>query len=841
MNTVPNPSLDTGLAALKQGNYSVAIAHLKTVRETELDESLVTRASQGLVIAYCKSGDTDQAITLCQELTHHPNPKIREWANTTLTDLNGDRVTPPTNPLTSDSTGFVPLAGTATPQPPPDSTGFVPLNPSPSQPQKTRSNIKQPLVNSTNRLFSNTKTQDTPKNKNAAPTPIQSAEPEQTHSVSLEENSGLHHTSTLDPSLSSPRPRWRNSGRAQNWSPLKPVKLRRLWFVEIVSAIALFVVLQLFTSFVLQTTNNLLVQLPYVNPIQLFYQDPTPAILIVLALLLILSPWVLDALLNQFHGLEALSLAQLTARSPEAAKVLQRICRQRKLPLPTLGILPTNAPVILSYGNLPRTARIVVSEGLLAQLADDEIATLYAGQLGHIAHWDFVLMSLGTLVLQIPYTIYWQVAQWGEQMPKLIGRKLPSYQGFLSPLLTGITGTIAAIAYGCYWLFRLPLLWLSRARVFYSDRASIEATGNPNGMVRALLKIAFGMIEEIHNEHQTHPLLESFDLLLPVGYRQAIALGSCSPQTPVESILAWDCTNPYRDWLLVSASHPLLGERSAMLCRNAQFWKLEPELDLPAIAPPVRNNGARLSKLFNSPKALPLLQGAVFFGLVLGIAFRIVLWVIGQIGDWLNIWQVIWMHKSRSLDIGQVIWTNKTNPIKIVQIVWTHYTTNPLLVACILVTFSLCIFLWINRYFPDIKPATLQTEPNLEDLIGNPASLPADSQPVQLTGKLLGRAGVLNWLGQDLILQTSMGLVRLHFSSYLGPFGNILPRSTRPSDLVNHQVTVTGWLRRGVTPWIDVESLRSQGGRVTRANYPLWLTLIALVAALWGAYLVWLT
>ena len=809
MGAVPNPSLDAGLDALQQANYSDAIAHLEAVRETELDDSLVTQASQALVTAYQRSGDGDSAIALCQHLTDHPDPNVRAWATSTLADLNTNVPATPSRASASDS------------------TGFVPFNPAASQSQtpsqKTPFNIKQRLTDSTKRLFTNAKTQDTP--KSTTPTPAKAnnrrlanagvSGNSRSNSAATAENPSLLPTSysppsTPVPSIFTPRPRWRNSGRAEKWSPLKPIKLTRLWFVEAVTLVAMFWVVHVFLRFVMQTTNAILVQLPFFYPIQLFYRDPVYAIAIVLAILLLLSPWLLDASLKYFHGLESLPLTQLAARSPESAKVVQQFCRQRKLPLPTLGILPTDAPVALTYGNLPWTARIVVSEGLLTQLSEDEVATLYAGQLGHIARWDIVLMSLGVLLLQIPYTIYWQMAQGGERFADFVAQKLPSYRRFLPAIVRGMSGTLASISYGIYWLFRLPLLGFSRARVFYSDRMAVETTGNPNGLTRALLKIALGITEEIQHDRKTSGLLESFDLLLPVGYRQALLFGSCSPHTSFETVLQWDCTNPYRDWLSVSASHPLLGERAAMLGRNAQFWKLDPELHLPAIAPPVRTFNAWISKLVNAPKAFPLLQSAVFFGLLLGIILRGVFWSIGQIGDRLNIWQVIWMHNAR-----------------------------PFLDACILVAFSLSLFLWINRYFPDIKPSTVQTEPNLGESLSQRATLPPDSEPVQITGKLLGRHGLLNWLGQDLILQTSTGLVRLHFSSLLGPLGNLLPKPMRPSHLVDQQVTVTGWFRRGVTPWIDIETLRSQGGKVTRANYPLWLTLLALVAALWGAYQIW--
>lgn len=809
MGAVPNPSLDAGLDALQQANYSDAIAHLEAVRETELDDSLVTQASQALVTAYQRSGDVESAIALCQDLTHHPDPNVRAWATSTLADLNTHVPATPSRASASDS------------------TGFVPFNPAASQSQtpaqKTSFNIKQRLTDSTKRLFANAQTQDSP--KSTTPTPAKAnnrrlanagiSSNTRSNSAATTENPSLlpasySPPSTPVPSIFTPRPRWRNSGRAEKWSPLKPIKLTRLWFVEAVTLVALFWVVHVFLRFVMQTTNAILVQLPFFYPIQLFYRDPAYAIAIVFAVLLVLSPWLLDAVLKYFHGLENLPLTQLAARSPESAKVVQQLCRQRKLPLPRLGILPTDAPVVLTYGNLPWTARIVVSEGLLTQLSDNEVATLYTGQLGHIARWDIVLMSLGVLLLQIPYTIYWQIAQGGERFADFVAQKLPSYRRFLPAIVRGITGTLASISYSIYWLFRLPLLWFSRARVFYSDRLAVETTGNPNGLTRALLKIALGMAEEIQHERKTSGLLESFDLLLPVGYRQALLFGSCSPHTSFETILQWDCTNPYRDWLSATASHPLLGERAAMLGRNAHFWKLDPELNLPAIAPPVRTFGSWMSKLVNAPKAFPLLQSAVFFGLLLGIILRGIFWSIGQIGERFNIWQVIWMHNAR-----------------------------PFLDACILVAFSLSLFLWINRYFPDIKPSTVRTEPNLGESLSNPATLPPDSEPVQITGKLLGRHGLLNWLGQDLILQTSTGLVRLHFSSSLGPLGNLLPKPMRPSHFVDQQVTVTGWFRRGVTPWIDIETLRSQGGKVTRANYPLWLTLLALVAALWGAYQIW--
>ncbi|HBB30523.1 MAG TPA: Zn-dependent protease with chaperone function, partial [Cyanobacteria bacterium UBA9273] len=152
MASVPNPSLDAGMAALEQGDYSLAIAHLEGVCEIELDETLVSQAAMGLVTAYRNSGNATHAITLCQRLTEDPNPKIKEWAVNTLANLTAEF------PASQDHTGFVPLDSSSPDGVASDPTGFVPFNQTTAQPQTpqqtTPSTIKQRLVSSAKRLFS---------------------------------------------------------------------------------------------------------------------------------------------------------------------------------------------------------------------------------------------------------------------------------------------------------------------------------------------------------------------------------------------------------------------------------------------------------------------------------------------------------------------------------------------------------------------------------------------------------------------------------------------------------------------------------------------------------------
>ncbi len=460
--------------------------------------------------------------------------------------------------------------------------------------------------------------------------------------------------------------------------------------------------------------------------------------------------------------------------------MLQRYCRQRHW-VPHLGILPTSAPLAFTYGNLRRTARIVVSQALLEQLADDEIATIYAGQLGHIAHWDFVIISLVTLVTQLPYIIYQQVSQWGDRTN-------------VSLRLTA--AAISSLAYGIWWLLSGCAVWLSQLRLYYSDRLAAEITGNPNALSRALLKISQGIVLDIKQQGHTTWLLESLNLLTPVGYCQAITLGNCYSVTQFERILAWDCLNPNRYWLTINNSHPLIGDRLQRLNQIAHHWYLETELNL------VSNKHSGVS--FNSKL---LLQGAPFFGIALGFAFGCLTWLIGGIGILLQSSQLSWMYGD-----------------------WV------IIKGCLPIGFSIGTFSRINSLFPNIKLDTRQIESNLPDLLANPTVLPIDSKPVHLQGKLLGRRGISNWLGQDLILHSPTGLVKLHNFSWLELVGNS-PQPPSPKNLIGQTLITTGWFRRGATSWLDIDTW-CQGDKISRSAHPVWSTLLASTMAAWGVYII---
>ena len=570
---------------------------------------------------------------------------------------------------------------------------------------------------------------------------------------------------------------WRQARRAKVWQPLSKPNFIYSRLIACLTFIALFWMCKEMFKLVLGLIAQILYKLPYLQPPQVLYHDPSSLILGLFLILMVLSPWLLDWLLGKFLAQKELSKEKLNSYSRDTLRVLQRTCQQRRWPCPQLRILPISAPIIISYGNLPRTARITVSQGLLEQLANDEIAAIYALTLGQTGRWDFAVMSLILLVTLPFYGLYQQISVWGNQHQSKIWRWPAT--------------VLATITYGIWLLLTGTALLNSRLRLYHSDRQAAEITGNPNGLIRALLKISIGVAHDINLKEHTSWQLESLNLLAPVAYQHSIVLGSIAGHLPFESFFQWENFHPYRQWLTINSSHPLMGDRIKRLCQIARYWHLDTELYQITPQQPI----------VIRPQSF-LLQIAPWLGILLGVILAGLTWLLWQTAytmQWLNL---KWIYDDWYFVLGFV-----------------------------LIGLSIGTLIQINALFPKITDVSVQKDENLISLLADPSILPIDSIKVRLTGKLLGRPGIGNCLAPDLILQSSQGLMKLHHLPGLG-------KSFHPQDLIGKQIIVTGWLRRRGTPWIDIQSLETEDGKKINSPHSIGMLAIAILAQGWGAYIV---
>ncbi len=578
-----------------------------------------------------------------------------------------------------------------------------------------------------------------------------------------------------------PNYHWRNAGRAKIFKPLKSRSGSGLAVALLFSISALLLIIDGTLNSVVGIINILwltatikLTQLPILTL-------PSCSVALIMGIgliFLVISPKRLDQIFQQSYELQPLSLEELALTSRESATLLEDFKKKKRKNQIRLGLLPLDVPLILSYGHFSHNARIIMSQGLLRQLEEDEIATLVATQLGQIQQWVFPFISAMIGLLQFFYESYWQ-------MIKVASRKWPYY-------LIIFPSSLATILYAVYRLLRIPVLSLSRQRVYDSDRFAVNLTGNPNGLSRSLLKIAMGYAFNLKKHKHNPRILEGFDLLLPVAPLQALTFGSLPPKSDLEAAWRWDWSNPCRHSLNLGNSHPLLGERIYKLNQYAQFYELPTEfyINTPDSALSPQENPLQ------SYQALPPWQSGIVCAILVGIILYFVFFGFKYLGIDLQF----------------------------------------LLPTLVLISFSISLISRINAYFPELKSSKLQEEILLPDFLSIVEAVPSKSKTVALQGKLLGRRGVGNWLGQDLILQTTTGFIPLCYGAWGGWLTQMFPSVKHPCDWINQTVTVKGWLRRGGIVWLDIQSLTTEDGQFLRGRYPLWFLLLALIAAYGGLY-----
>jgi len=770
---------EAGLAAFKEAEFATAIILLEPALDESPTHPLIARAQMGLALSYEKMGETARAVELCRSLQQYGNAQVQEWATKTLSSLKQrhpelvsfDSPKPHSAPVESTSSSQL-LVETQ-----PQQAGFTPLDEA-NLGSSTEIQWVEPTESS-----EPSSTQLT-----SAPQTTASSIPQPTQEVPRDRTPRKE--SAIAPAPSLYQPIWKQAGRAQNWKSLGKVNLLKLVGVQIVTAIALYVAVQQVFFWIVASYGNAIVKtLPrlgfrVIQPGEPMWTESFT--LLLLFILLLSSRWILDGILTLLHGLKPLSIKELSVYSPETATSLAVFCRKSKISVPALGVLPTQAPIVFTYGVIPHLSRTVVSQGLLEQLADDEIAAIYANEVGHLKHYTVPLMSAIAVVLQLPYLMYWATAEWGNEKD--------------SPITKVCATLISTVGYAFFWLWRWVGLWLSRQRVYYSDRVATELTGNPNGYTRALVKLATGTAKSLQQEGRVNYLLEGFEILSPLGYRAAVPLGSLYAHQPLESLLGWERTNPLRSWLAINNTHPPIGDRLNLLTLYARHWRLDTELDWQT---PTRRAASLSAKQWGTL----LLQGAPYVGFGFGLAIAFLLRFIGSVGFRFRWDTVSWLAGDRTVLVGL-----------------------PLVGLCI------GILVRLNPFFPDLQYKNRKTgaEAALPSLLTDPKATPLNSESVQLEGTLLGRKGISNLFNQDLWLNTSAGMVKLHCTSRFGFLSAYFPSANRPASLVGSSLLTKGWFRRGVTPWIDVDTLQTTGGRINRSYHPIWSFVVGAIAAIWG-------
>jgi heat shock protein HtpX len=170
-------------------------------------------------------------------------------------------------------------------------------------------------------------------------------------------------------------------------------------------------------------------------------------------------------------------------QNPYVYRMIENLCITAGLPKPKVYII--NDPNINAFatGRDPEHASVAVTTGAIEKLENEELEGVLAHELSHIKNYDIRLMMLvAVLVGTIVIMTDWRFLRFGRG-----GRSRNDNNGQLGAILM-VVGIILIILSPI--IAQLIKLAISRKREFLADASGSLLTRYPEGLARALEKIA---------------------------------------------------------------------------------------------------------------------------------------------------------------------------------------------------------------------------------------------------------------------------------------------------------------------------------------------------------------
>ena len=163
--------------------------------------------------------------------------------------------------------------------------------------------------------------------------------------------------------------------------------------------------------------------------------------------------------------------------NPRFYDIVEKVSRQAGIPIPRVGIMPTDVPNAFATGKDENHAVVVATSGILQMLNDDELEAVIGHEISHITHKDILISSIAatiaTLISYIGNVIIFSEFFGG------IGERNSN---------SGIILLIAAILIPVGAMF--VQLGISRDREAYADEGSVRLIKKPAELISSLKKIS---------------------------------------------------------------------------------------------------------------------------------------------------------------------------------------------------------------------------------------------------------------------------------------------------------------------------------------------------------------
>lgn len=203
---------------------------------------------------------------------------------------------------------------------------------------------------------------------------------------------------------------------------------------------------------------------------------------------------------------------------PALFRIVRKLAQNANLPMPSIYIIPQEAPNAFATGRNPKNAAVAVTVGALRLLNENELMGVLGHELGHIKHRDILISTIAATIAGAIMIIA-DMVRWAA----LFGGFSKDRDSESNPFVLIALAIFAPLA------ATLIQLAISRAREYEADRAGAEFSGNPLYLASALEKLE-NYSKQIPLEG--NPVTENLFIVNPFSAKGIMNLFSTHP--PIE-------------------------------------------------------------------------------------------------------------------------------------------------------------------------------------------------------------------------------------------------------------------------------------------------------------------
>ncbi len=184
------------------------------------------------------------------------------------------------------------------------------------------------------------------------------------------------------------------------------------------------------------------------------------------------SFWFSDKLALRSAGAQLVTEDQ----APEFYGMIRDLSQRAGIPMPRVGVSPSEQPNAFATGRSPRHAVVVATQGLLSSMPAEEVRGVMAHELMHVKHRDILIGGIAaTIATAISFLA--NMAMWATMFG---GGDDDDRPNPLAMLAVALLAPIAA---------SLMQMAVSRSREFEADRGAAELLGTGRQLASALQRI----------------------------------------------------------------------------------------------------------------------------------------------------------------------------------------------------------------------------------------------------------------------------------------------------------------------------------------------------------------